>query len=130
VLLNDFRCLGLGQYFALRPYARGTGTSCLRHYGEAHQNSASIDDILSAIQGKTDRKIYSKNEPATSWREPRLLKAIAEQYCRFTMVPAMVKAWSEAGTTPKGPAETSKASSGASGPDGVTCGMHGEAPSR
>jgi hypothetical protein len=38
--------------------------------------------ILSAIRCKTDRRLYPKNEPATSWREPRLLREIAESYCR------------------------------------------------
>jgi hypothetical protein len=59
-----------------------------------------IEDVLSAIRSKTDRVLYPPNVPASSWREKRLLQAIAEQYCRFTIVPLMVKAWSEAGKAP------------------------------
>ena len=36
-------------------------------------------------------------EPATTWRELRLLKAVAERYCLFTVVPSLVAAWSAAG---------------------------------
>src|SRR5712672_3348334 len=56
-----------------------------------------LDSILSSIRMKTDRRIYPPNEPATSWRERRLLQKIAEDYCRDVIVPSMLKAWSEAG---------------------------------
>ncbi|SRR6266852_1064434 len=55
-----------------------------------------IDRILSAIRCKTDNKLYPRNEPATSWREPRLLKEIAETYCRAVLIPNMVDTWSKA----------------------------------
>jgi hypothetical protein len=42
-----------------------------------------LDSILSSIRGKTDKKLYPGNEPATSWRSERLLRAIAQDYCRF-----------------------------------------------
>jgi hypothetical protein len=71
----------------------------------------SIDDILSAIRSKTDRKLYPKNEPASSWREKRLLQAIAEHFCRFVVVPSMVDAWSKAGkVAPGNAADASEAS--------------------
>jgi len=54
-----------------------------------------IDRILSAIRYQTDRKLYPKNEPARSWGEPRLLKAIAE-----SIVPSLVAAWAAAGKAP------------------------------
>jgi hypothetical protein len=54
-----------------------------------------LDRILSAIRYQTDRKLYPKNEPARSWGEPRLLKAIAE-----SIVPSLVAAWTAAGTRP------------------------------
>ena len=66
-----------------------------------------LDSILSSIRMKTDRRIYPPNEPATSWRERRLLQKIAEDYCQFVVVPVMVKAWSEAG---KGPATKTQSS--------------------
>ena len=59
-----------------------------------------LDSILSSIRMKTDRRIYPPNEPATSWRERRLLQKIAEDYCRDVIVPSMLKAWSEAGKAP------------------------------
>ncbi len=69
-----------------------------------------LDCILSAIRGKTDSKLYPKNEPATSWREPRLLKAIAETYCRSLLIPGMVQTGGAAGTAPQKAAGASKAS--------------------
>jgi hypothetical protein len=67
-----------------------------------------IDRILSAIRYQTDRKLYPKNEPARSWGEPRLLKAIAENYCAAVIVPSMVEAWSKAA---RAPAPTARSSS-------------------
>jgi hypothetical protein len=61
-----------------------------------------LERILSAIRCKTDRKLYPKNEPATSWREQRLLREIAESYCRAVVIPSMLDAWSKA--TAKAPA--------------------------
>jgi hypothetical protein len=63
-----------------------------------------IDRILSAIRYQTDRKLYPKNEPARSWGEPRLLKAIAE-----SIVPSLVAAWTAAGTRPSPAAPSSPA---------------------
>jgi hypothetical protein len=56
-----------------------------------------LDHVLFSIKHKTDRKCYPKNEPATSFREPRLLKAIAEDFCEDVLVPRMVDAWGKAG---------------------------------
>jgi len=55
-----------------------------------------IDRILSSVRNKTDRRMYPANEPATSWREQRLLLEIAESYCRTEIVPRLVDAWSKA----------------------------------
>jgi hypothetical protein len=55
-----------------------------------------LDSILSSIRMRTDRRIFPANQPATSWRETRLLKKIAEDYCRDVIVPSMVEAWSKA----------------------------------
>jgi hypothetical protein len=55
-----------------------------------------LDSVLTSIRCKTDRKLYPKNEPATSWGDERLLKAIAEDYCRFFIVPSLVSAWAAA----------------------------------
>jgi hypothetical protein len=67
-----------------------------------------LDRILYAIRCKVDKKMYPGNEPATSWSEPRLLKAIAEDYARSVLVPSMIAAWTAAGTAP---ATTTRASS-------------------
>jgi hypothetical protein len=55
-----------------------------------------LDDVLSAIRHRTDLKCCPKNEPATSWGDERLLKAIAEYYCRYSIVPSLVSAWGAA----------------------------------
>ena len=69
-----------------------------------------LNYILSAIRHKTDRKCYPKNEPATSWREVRLLKAIAEDYCQHLIVPSLVDAWGKAAAkAPKKPVERAEA---------------------
>jgi hypothetical protein len=60
-----------------------------------------LDRILSAIRGRTDKKLYPKNEPARSWREERLLRAVAEQFCRFDLLPSLLKFWSTAGKVPQ-----------------------------
>jgi hypothetical protein len=59
-----------------------------------------LDRVVSAIRSKTDRKMFPKNEPATSWREDRLLREIAECYFRSIIQPRLVAAWAAAGKTP------------------------------
>jgi hypothetical protein len=68
-----------------------------------------IDRILSSIRYKTDRKLYPKNEPASSWGERRLLKAIAEDYCGSVIVPRLVAAWEAAGKSPAPKTQSSPA---------------------
>jgi hypothetical protein len=75
-----------------------------------------LDRILSAIRCKTDKKLYPKNEPAASWRESRLLKEIAESYCRSVLVPSMVAGWSAAGRAPQKPVDASEARAGTQEP--------------
>jgi hypothetical protein len=53
----------------------------------------SLERILQAVRHKTDPKCDPKNTPATSWRDPRLLEEIAEQYCQYDVVPRLVEAW-------------------------------------
>jgi hypothetical protein len=52
--------------------------------------------------------MFPKNEPARSWSEERLLREIAENYCRTEIVPRLVAAWEAAG---KAPAPTVRESS-------------------
>ncbi len=59
-----------------------------------------LEQILAAIRYGTDRKMFPKNEPARSWSERRLLKAIAENYCSSVIVPSLVAAWEAAGKAP------------------------------
>jgi hypothetical protein len=59
-----------------------------------------LDRVLSSIRSKTHKKLFPGNEPAKSWSERRLLKEIAENYCRTDIVPRLVDAWSKAGKSP------------------------------
>jgi hypothetical protein len=69
-----------------------------------------LESVLHSIRMKTDKRIYPPNEPATSWRERRLLKKIAEDYCQSILVPSMVAAWEAAGKAGGKAADTRKAS--------------------
>jgi hypothetical protein len=68
-----------------------------------------LERILSAVRSKTDKKLFPGNEPATSWREERLLKEIAESYTRTEIVPNLVAAWSKAGQAPAPKTQSSPA---------------------
>jgi len=59
-----------------------------------------LDRVMSSIRNRTDKKLFPGNQPATSWREPRLLREIAESYTRTDIVPNLVAAWTAAGKTP------------------------------
>jgi hypothetical protein len=63
--------------------------------------TVSLGRILQAIRNKTDRLLYPKNEPAKSWRDPRLLEAIAKDFCRLDVLPRLVATWSAAGKAPQ-----------------------------
>jgi hypothetical protein len=68
-----------------------------------------LDTVLEAIRQATDRKLHPGNQPATSWRDERLLKAIAVHFARFTIAPAMAASWAAAGTAPQKPADVPSA---------------------
>jgi hypothetical protein len=87
--------------------ARLDDVSAIRH---VLADGIPLDVVLGAIRSKCDRRIYPPNEPATSWREPRLLRAIAERFCRYTLAPAMASAWASAGTASRKSADASDAS--------------------
>jgi hypothetical protein len=55
-----------------------------------------LDSILTSIRDGLHRLMCPISEPATSWREPRLLKRIAQDYCQYVIVPAMVDDWGKA----------------------------------
>jgi len=55
-----------------------------------------LESILTSLRHAVDRLMCPTNEPATSWREPRLLKRIALDYCRYTVATSLVAAWSTA----------------------------------
>jgi len=69
----------------------------------------SLERILFAIRYKTDTKMLPSNAPAVSWREERLLRQIATDWCRRDVIPNLVKMWSAAGTAPLRPANAPKA---------------------
>jgi hypothetical protein len=71
-----------------------------------------IDCILGAVRNKTDRILCPVNQAATSWREKRLLEAIAQRYCRYHLVPGLIDAWSKAtGNESQKPMDASEPSS-------------------
>jgi hypothetical protein len=76
--------------------------SCIR----AALEHVPIDVVLDAVRIATDQRLRPSNQPATSWREERLLKAIAVHFARFTIAPAMAKAWAAARTAPQKPGAT------------------------
>jgi hypothetical protein len=67
--------------------------------------------ILTAIRGKVDPRLSLPSPaPLATWRNPDLLKKIAELYCRFILVPSMVDAWSKAGKAQGKPVERAEPS--------------------
>ena len=52
-----------------------------------------IEDIISTIRYKVDRRNYPKNQTIGSWSEPWFLKAVSEQYARRVLAPRWVKRW-------------------------------------
>jgi hypothetical protein len=49
--------------------------------------------------------MLSRQPTLTSWRDPRLLKAIAEYFCEAILIPSMVDAWAAAGKAAGKPRE-------------------------
>src|SRR5712672_3978981 len=54
-----------------------------------------IEDIISTIRYKVDRRNYPKNQTIGSWSEPWFLKAVSEQYARRVLMPRWVEKWQE-----------------------------------
>jgi hypothetical protein len=52
-----------------------------------------VEDIITTIRCKVDRRSYPKNQTIGSWSEPWFLKAVAEQYARWVLVPRLVEKW-------------------------------------
>jgi hypothetical protein len=74
-----------------------------------------LDRILTSIRDGLRRLMCPASEPATSWREPRLLKRIAQDYCQFVLVPAMVDDWDKASAkAPEKPVQKLKPLAGTS----------------
>jgi hypothetical protein len=55
-----------------------------------------LDLILSVIRWTVSKLCCPTNAVLTSWREPRLLKALADEYCRSVIVPSLVAGWGAA----------------------------------
>jgi hypothetical protein len=55
-----------------------------------------LDRALSLIRWKVDCRCYPPNPTLTSWRDPKLLKAIAEYFCEAILIPNMVDARTKA----------------------------------
>jgi hypothetical protein len=65
-----------------------------------------LDRVLTTIRYKVDKRSYPANPTLVSWRDPVLLKEIAENYCRTLIVPRLIAAWAAAGS----PAPTAQSS--------------------
>jgi hypothetical protein len=59
-----------------------------------------VDYILYAIRQKVDKRCFPGNPPLASWRDPKFLRAVADNYCGGVVIPSMVRAWGEAGKVP------------------------------
>jgi hypothetical protein len=64
-----------------------------------------LDCVLSAIRWKVCKLCCPANPTLTSWRDPRLLKAIGEYFCEAILIPSMVDAWAAAGKAAGKPRE-------------------------
>ena len=78
-------------------------------------NSSQVGSIR-IIRCKVDKRSYPANPTLLSWRDPVLLKEIAENHCRTMIVPNLVAAWAAARKTPGKPAERVEPSPGTQGP--------------
>ena len=59
-----------------------------------------LDYVLYAIRQKVDRRCFPGNPPLASWRDPKFLRAVADNYCGGVVIPSMVAAWEAAGKAP------------------------------
>ena len=60
-----------------------------------------LDGVCRVVSWKVNKLCYPGNPILLSWREPRLLKAIAEEFCESIIIPKAVDAWAAAGTAPQ-----------------------------
>jgi hypothetical protein len=72
-----------------------------------------LDTVQLALK-RHDPKLTSPTVPLLSWRDPALLKRIAELYCRFVLTPRLVEEWSKPRRPAARPADASEAA--AAGP--------------
>jgi hypothetical protein len=59
-----------------------------------------LDQIVMVIKQKVDKRCFPGNPPLTTWRDPRFLRAVADNYCGGVVIPSMVAAWEAAGKAP------------------------------
>jgi hypothetical protein len=59
-----------------------------------------LEYVLYAIRQKVDRRCFPRNPPLASWRDPKFLRAVADNYCGGVVIPSMVAAWEAAGKAP------------------------------
>jgi len=69
-----------------------------------------LDLILSVIRWKVCKLCCPANPTLTSWRDPRILRAIAKEFCDSIIIPKSVYAWSAAGTAPGKPVQRAEPS--------------------
>src|SRR6266446_3845968 len=74
-----------------------------------------LDRVLASIRDGLHRLMCPASEAATSWRETRILKRIAQDYCQYVIVPAMVDDWGKASAkAPEKPVQKLKPLAGTS----------------
>jgi hypothetical protein len=74
-----------------------------------------LDYILIAIKAETDPRLSLPSPPATrTWRDPALLRRVAELYSKRVLVPSMVAAMEAAGKSAQKPVERAEAAAAGS----------------
>jgi hypothetical protein len=70
-----------------------------------------LDRLLVVIRQKVDKRCFPGNPPLASWRDPKFLRALAEDFCQAFAIPGLVREWGNAGRTPaKAPSSSPAAS--------------------
>jgi len=59
-----------------------------------------LDSVLFVIRAKVDKRCFPGNPPLATWRDPKFLRAVADNYCGGVVIPSMVAAWEAAGKAP------------------------------
>jgi hypothetical protein len=67
-----------------------------------------LDRLLVVIRQKVDKRCFPGNPPLVSWRDPKFLRAVAEDFCQAFAIPGLMREWGNAGRTPATKAQSSR----------------------